>query len=409
MLFTENFRIAIKALLANKMRSILTMLGIVIGVGAVVALMAIGEGASNSITSQIESLGSNLLTIFPGRDEGGPNQTATTNYLYYDDYEALARGLTNIAGIEPIFNTNATVTYEDNQVQVSTVATTESYEATNAYTMAYGRFLTNNDNNSQARVAVLGSTTAQDLFGGINPIGRTIKINGVNFEVIGVFKEKGGGGFTDPDSRVVIPIQTGYEKLLGAAALNSGRRIVTTITISAASQEAMDGVIVQAERILRREHSLGLTDELDFSVLNQTAFIEVFETVTNTLTIFLGAIAGISLLVGGIGIMNIMLVSVTERTREIGLRKAVGAKQRTILLQFLVETITMTLIGGVLGIGLGWSISLLVTATGALTAEMSPNSMLLAFLFSMAIGVFFGIYPAYRASRLRPIEALRYE
>jgi putative ABC transport system permease protein len=276
--------------------------------------------------------------------------------------------------------------------------------------MAWGRLLTQADLDREARVAVLGAQTARDLLGGLNPVGRTIKINGISFEIVGVFKEKGGGGFGgSQDEVILVPLDTAYAKLTGAQGVRSGRKVINSIYVSAASPEVVDSVMVAAERILRREHGLALREEADFTLLSQSQFLDVLGTITATLTAFLGAIAGISLLVGGIGIMNIMLVSVTERTREIGLRKAVGAKRGIILMQFLVETLVLSLIGGLMGVGLGMGIAAAVTAADLITAVVTWESIVLAFSFSAAVGVFFGLYPAYRASRLRPIEALRYE
>jgi putative ABC transport system permease protein len=405
--FSENFRIALRALSANKLRSGLTMLGIIIGVGSVVALMAIGNGATASITSQVEGIGSNLVTVVPGRfRQGGPPIPAL---LYYSDYEALAKSMRNITDIVPSFQRNATVVYGDETVDVAVIGTAPEFAKVRAYTVELGRFITPKDRSTRNRVAVIGGQTAKDLFHGLNPIGRTIKINGSSFEVIGLLKTKGSGGFGSQDEIVLVPLETGYEKLYGSSATVNGELRVTDISMSADSPEVVEEVIVQAERILRRQHDLKLNDTLDFTIFSQTAFLGALGAITATLTAFLGAIAGISLLVGGIGIMNIMLVSVTERTREIGLRKAVGAKRRSILVQFLVETLVLSLIGGVLGIGLGWAIAAAVTAADLVQAQVTPGSIAIAFFFAAAVGLFFGIYPAWRASQLRPIEALRYE
>lgn len=405
--FSENFRIAIRALAANKLRSALTMLGIIIGVGAVVALMAIGNGATAEITNQVQGIGTNVVTVFPGRFQRG--STAAIAFLYYDDYLALTKSVTGVTGIAPSFRTEATVTYGTASVGVNVTATTPQFGPVRAYEAEYGRFLTDADQSNSAKVAVLGSQTATDLFSGLNPVGRTIKINKAPFEVVGVLKSKGVSGFGSGDEIVLVPLETGYDRIFGARATVNGKRQLSDISMSAASPDVVDSVIVQVERILRRQHRLKLTDELDFTVLSQTAFLGALTAITATLTAFLGAIAGISLLVGGIGIMNIMLVSVTERTREIGLRKAVGAKRRAILFQFLIETVMLSLIGGTLGIGLGWGIAAGVSAADLVQAKVTLDSVLLAFFFAAAVGIFFGLYPAFRASRLNPIEALRYE
>jgi len=408
--FSENFRIALRALVANKLRSGLTMLGIIIGVGSVVALMAIGNGATASITSQVEGIGSNLLTVSAGRLQFGPgNQSGAQSFLYYSDYELLAANLTMVASVVPAYQSNSTVTWAKETISVSVTGTTSDYAQARAYTVAKGRFITDADNDRAARVAVLGSQTATDLFGPLDPLDRTIKISGVTFRVVGVLESKGGSGFGNADALLIVPIQAGYQKLFGANAVANSKLRVSNISISMQTADDVDAVTAQTELQLRRAHGLKLTDNLDFSVQSQTDILSTLSSITTTLTIFLGAIAGISLLVGGIGVMNIMLVSVTERTREIGLRKAVGAKRLTILLQFLVETLVLSVTGGLLGIGLGWAIAEAVTLTGLITTQVTLSSVALAFGFSAAVGLFFGLYPAYRASRLRPIEALRYE
>jgi putative ABC transport system permease protein len=256
---------------------------------------------------------------------------------------------------------------------------------------------------------VLGSQTSEDLFGSLSPIGKTVSVNGIKFEVVGVLESKGSSGFGSSDDAVFIPLQTGYAKLFGSTATFNGRKTIDNIYISVETTEMMDTVSAQIEYMIRRSHKLAASDELDFNVQNQTDTLETLSSITGTLTAFLGAIAGISLLVGGIGIMNIMLVSVTERTKEIGLRKAVGATKNQILTQFLIETMTLSVLGGIMGILLGIGIASIVTLTGLITAVITADSILLAFFFSLAIGVFFGLYPAFRAANLHPMVALRYE
>lgn len=412
MLFSENFKIAIRALRANKLRSVLTILGIVIGVATVVALLSIGKGATASITSQIQSGGSNLLTVSAGRMQMGLNaagQSRQTSYLYYEDYQLLKNNLTtNVSAIAPSVQSSYVVKFGDESFTATIVGVMEEQKEVRSFEMADGRFLTNGDNASQASVAVLGSAVAEDLFGALSPIGKTISINGLKFKVVGVLESK-GASIGSPDENIFIPIETGYIKLFGDSAMHDGKKTVNNILVSVETADSMDTVSAQIEYMLRRSHDLKPSEESDFNVMNQSDTLETLNTVTQTLTIFLGAIAGISLLVGGIGIMNIMLVSVTERTKEIGLRKAVGATKNQILMQFLIETVTLSLLGGLIGILLGVGIANVFSATGLIASLITADSILLAFFFSLIIGVFFGIYPAFRAANLHPMVALRYE
>ncbi|MBL8101281.1 MAG: ABC transporter permease [Anaerolineales bacterium] len=413
MLFSENFKIAIRALRANKMRSVLTMLGIVIGVATVVALLSIGKGATASITSSIQSNGSNLLTVYPGKQQSGPaalGQSQQASYLYYSDYQLLQRSLTdNIAAIVPSYQSSYLVNYGGESFSVSVKGVTEDYQETNSYEVADGRFISDGDNKSQNLTAVLGSQTADDLFGGLNSVGKTVSINGVKFKVVGVLESKGSSGLGSSDDVVFIPLETGYSKLFGSTATYNDRKIVNSISVSVLTTEAMDTVSAQIEFLIRRSHKLAPSDELDFNVLSQSDLLSTLTSVTQILTTFLGAIAGISLLVGGIGIMNIMLVSVTERTKEIGLRKAVGATKNQILTQFLIETMTLSLLGGIIGILLGVGIAAVFSVSGLIASVITADSIVLAFTFALAIGVFFGLYPAFRAANLHPMVALRYE
>jgi putative ABC transport system permease protein len=409
MLLSENFIIALRALRANKMRSVLTMLGIVIGVATVVALLAIGNGATSSITNQIQSVGSNLLVIMAGRMQMGAGGGSQRSYLYYSDYELLQRALAdNVSSIMPTYQSSYTLQYGNESFSASVLGAMDGYEDLRSLTVAQGRFISSGDDKAEALVAVLGSQTAKDLFGSLSPINKMISINGIKFEIIGVLESK-GAGMGSADDAVIIPLETGYSKLFGSAAMHNSKRTVNDIYISVTTTEKMDIVSSQIEYLLRRSHKLSTSDESDFNIMNQTDILNTLSSVTQTLTIFLGAIAGISLLVGGIGIMNIMLVSVTERTKEIGLRKAVGATRNQILSQFLIETMTLSILGGIVGILFGVAIALGFTVSGLITASISAESIILAFTFSMAIGVFFGLYPAYRAANLHPMEALRYE
>jgi len=413
MLLSENFKIALRALRANKLRSILTMLGIVIGVATVVALLSIGKGATASITSSIQNSGSNLLTISPGRAQFGPageGASRQQSHLYYADYELLQKTLTDkVTAIVPSYQSSYVVKSGDQSINVGVTGVTQDYQNVRAYQVADGRFITDGDNKAQSMVAVLGSQTATDLFGSLSPVGKTIAINGIKFDVVGVLVSKGSTGFASADDAIFIPLDTGYDKLYGSNANFNGKKTINNIIVSVKTTDLMNTVSAEIQYLLRRSHNLAATDQLDFNVLNQTDLLNTLSSVTRTLTIFLGAIAGISLLVGGIGIMNIMLVSVTERTREIGLRKAVGATRNQILVQFLIETVTLSLLGGIIGILLGVGIATIFSATGLITSVVTANSILLAFIFALLIGVFFGLYPAFRAANLHPMEALRYE
>ncbi len=404
----ENFRIALRALASNKLRSALTMLGIIIGVGAVIALMAIGNGATASITSRVEGIGSNIITIQPARLGFNADPTLR-KYLYYADYQALVQAVGSLAKLAPVYQTNATVTYNTQSTNVSVAATTPDYATVRVYEAQYGRFLTADDIANKARVAVIGSQTATDLFQGLSPLGRKIHINQVAFEVVGVLKSKGSSSFSNDDDIVLVPLQTAYSDLLGASAKNNGQWRVSNIFLSANSAQVVDTVMSQAELVIRQQHSLKASDTLDVTISSQTAMLQTLSTISSTLTAFLGFIAAISLFVGGIGVMNIMLVSVTERTREIGLRKAVGAKARNILSQFLIETLTLTLLGGGIGLAIGWIIAVVVKQLNVIQTEVTLSSVLLALAVTLVVGVLSGLYPAFRASRLNPIEALRYE
>jgi putative ABC transport system permease protein len=405
--FFENFRIALRALTANKLRSGLTMLGIIIGVAAVVALMAVGNGATSSITSQVEGLGTNLISISSGRffqQSGTQSQP-----LMVSDYLAIEKAVGEQADISPFYQTQATVISGDRQSNYSVTGAMADFLKVNSYTLARGRMITAQDNTGETRVAVIGSQTAADLFSSLNPLGREITINGISFTIIGVLDAKGSSGFASQNDVVLIPLETGYARLFGGRALNAGKRTVSGITLSAHDSTQTDQIISTVEYTLRREHGLTLRDDLGFNVTSQTQLLSSLSTITSTMTALLGAIAAISLLVGGIGIMNITLVSVRERTREIGLRKAVGARRNVILLQFLAETLTLAIIGGLLGILVGIAIAALVSSTGLIPAKVTADTVMLAFGSAAIVGLFFGIYPAYQAAGLRPIEALRYE
>lgn len=411
----ESLRVALGSLTTNKMRSALTMLGIIIGVAAVITLVSLGQGVQKMVAEQIKGAGANLLFILPGRLQGGEGLAAQSSSpsLTYDDAQALADPLNvpYVTAVAPQLSGSARVSYADNDLFISVTGITPEAVPVNDLRVAYGEFIGSSHLHARSRVAVLGSGVVDDLFPpGLYPLGQNIKVNGLPFRVIGVLEEKGATAFGGQDDVVWVPLTTAYARLFPQQRNLSGEYLVSTIYAEVVSEDHLDAAKEEITRVLRQRHDIGLGDDDDFSVISQTEMVSMMETITGVLTLFLGAIAGISLLVGGIGIMNIMLVSVTERTREIGIRKAVGAKRRDILLQFLVEAVVLSLLGGVVGIALGYLGSNLVSGLSAdLTAYTSPSAVLLATGFSIAVGVFFGIYPAARASGLDPIEALRYE
>lgn len=406
----ESVRLAVRGLSANKMRSILTMLGIIIGVGAVIALLSIGQGAQTAITQQVQGIGSNLIFVVPGVfQEGGVSfGMGSLTSLTLDDAEAVAdtTNCPSIAAVSPEFSRNAQIVYRNHNSNASVVGAVPDYAVVRKVEIGEGRFFDSQDVSATARVAVLGSRLAADLFDSEAPLGKTIRINRIPFQVVGVLAERGGGGSID--NSALIPLSTAQTRVFGVTASRFGGRVVSLITASAVDEAHMDSAMTQITDLLRVRHRIQYQDD-DFTVTSQKDILGVLNQITSILTVFLGAIAGISLLVGGIGIMNIMLVSVTERTREIGIRKAVGAKRRDILLQFLIEAMVLSIIGGALGIGFGALVAGIVTATGVLVTKVSVQAVLLAVSFSLGVGLFFGIYPATRAASLHPIDALRYE
>lgn len=414
MSLVEAFRTALRGLAANKLRAALTMLGIIIGVAAVITLLSVGKGVEQYVTQQFQGIGSSLLFVFPGgpEEQNGPPSANVDKPLTNDDAEALMDPAlvpdAQAIAMEYLSFSNVEYGRETMTVQVSGVSL--NYSAVRQYFVAEGDFFTENDERAAARVAVIGQTVLTTLFpDGEYPIGQTIRINRLPFKIVGILEPKGGSMFGDLDSIVLIPITTAQQRLFNART-PKGEYALSIIHIQAINDEAMEPLAQQVASVLRERHNIFFRDEDDFTVVTQNDLISAFGEVTGVLTIFLGAIAGISLLVGGIGIMNIMLVSVTERTREIGLRKAVGAKRMDILLQFVIEATTLSLIGGLIGMVIGITGTLIVGwYVPELPVAVTLDSVLLSTSVSAAIGLFFGIYPAIRASALRPIEALRYE
>jgi len=405
----ESLRVALRGLVANKMRSGLTMLGVVIGVASVIALMSIGSGAQASITEQINDVGSNLVMVMPSGSNG---------QLTDEDVETIAdqRFVPDALVVAPEFGRSTQVIFGNEDVNVSVTGITPQYpDAVSGVEVTNGRFIEKNDVDTRSNVAVIGYDVAVDLFGGFDPVGKKIKVvlpggtgDRISLTVVGVLEESGDSMLSSTDSAVFVPLSTAQTKIFdGRSAL--GEPLVTQITVVATAEDRADKLVDDITWILRERHAVASDEDDDFTVISQADLLDMTSQVTGIMTTFLGAIAGISLLVGGIGIMNIMLVSVTERTREIGLRKAVGARRSDILTQFLSEAVLLSAVGGILGILLGVGLASLVNLSGLMEALVTADSVLLAVGFSLAIGIFFGIYPANQAARLNPIDALRYE
>jgi putative ABC transport system permease protein len=403
----EIVNVALEALRINKLRSFLTMLGIVIGVGAVIAMIALGRGAQESVKQRISSLGTTLLTVFPGqqRGGGGPVASATDRApLTLDDAAALEERGRSILAVQPEMSRNLQVQYENQNTNTNVVGATANYLEVRKFTMEAGRMFTESEDAARRRVAVLGSQVVQDL-GAASPellIGEPIRIGGTQFEDAGVLASKGGGGFQNPDDQVLIPLQTARYRLIGSDRLRS-------ISVLSTSEEDIPVTMAEISKILRREHRLPPGREDDFTIRNQADFLTTLGETTQVFTALLAGIAAVSLLVGGIGIMNIMLVSVTERTREIGVRKALGATQANILTQFLIEAVVLCLLGGVIGILFGAGTAIVLRKAFGWTTSVGLSSVLVAFIFAGVVGVGFGVWPARRAAALDPIESLRYE
>ncbi len=396
-----------EALSTNKVRSSLTILGIVIGISSVIAMVAIGQGAKASIESSIQSIGSNLITVSPGMQQGAGVQVSSgrgsARTLTSDDADAIEAEVEGVLAVAPELSGRYQITAKGKNTNTSVVGINESYPGVKNITIQEGDFVSEQHLKSNAKVAVLGPTTRDDLFGeGANAVGQSIRINKIEFKVIGITASKGGTGFNNPDDQVYIPLTTAQRFL-------AGEEYVSSIGVQAIDADAMTSVQEGITNLLLQRHKISDPASADFSTINQSDIVATASSVTETFTTLLAAVAGISLVVGGIGIMNMMLTNVTERTREIGLRKAIGAKNHDINSQFLTESVVLTFLGGVIGTFMGWIISVGLTYFGVIQTEVSLSSILLAFGVSAAIGIIFGYYPAKRASRLNPIQALRYE
>ena len=406
----EVIRVSFDSLFANKTRSFLTMLGVIIGVASVVALLSLGNGAQASITGQVQSIGTNLIFVFPGSLSGRPGQTIAAQNLTMEDVQAISSLGLPLNGIAPQFSGSADIVAPAADKNASIAGTTPAYFALQDLRTTSGSLFDEGQSRAGAPVAVLGATLAKDLFGNGTAVGQTVRVKDQTLRVIGVLAAKGGGSMSSADDQLFAPINFVQERLFAARTPDGNSYRVANIILSARNGDDIKAIQDRITVLLRERHHLkadGSGD--DFSVANQASMLSTLNSITSILTAFLAAIAGISLLVGGIGIMNIMLVSVTERTKEIGLRKAVGARGQDILLQFIVEALVVSVTGGVIGLLFGMLIAGLVTLSGALTATVSLSSVVLAVGFSLAVGLFFGIYPARRAARLNPIDALRYE
>jgi putative ABC transport system permease protein len=401
-LFGTLTREGLQSLSYNKLRSALTILGVIIGVGAVIVMVSIGEGAKRKVARNIQGLGTNLLVIRPELDRKGPVRAAAVQTLTLEDALAIGSEVDDAAAVAPEAGGQGQAKYLSKNWNTTILGTNERYLDVNNFRVREGRALEGDDVSGVRKVAVLGATPARELFGDASPLGQTIKVRGVNFDVVGVLEAKGQSGYRDPDDQILVPVTTAQKRLFGQPSLRA-------INVQVRTEDAMDRAEARIGALLRTRHRLQDGAPDDFNVRNQKEILATMSEVGDTFTALLAAVAAVSMLVGGIGIMNIMLVSVTERTREIGIRKAIGARQRDILFQFLVESVVLSLVGGLLGIALGVGASAIVGAGGTWETSIVGSSIALAFGVAVATGVVFGLYPARKASKLDPIVALRYE
>ena len=407
MSIAETMRVALEALRANKLRSFLTMLGIVIGVSAVIAMVALGRGAQQSVKDRIASLGTTLLTVVPGQFRGPGGVASATNraVLTIDDARAIQEKASYVLAVQPEVARSLQVQLENHNTNTNVIGATANYLEVRRFTLAAGRMFTPAEDAGRRRVAVLGSQVMADLGASSAEglIGESVRINSLQFEVVGVLASKGqGGGFANPDDQVLVPLETARYRLMGTDRLR-------TISLLAPSEAEIPITMAEVRKILRRQHRLRAGADDDFSIRNQSDFLTTLGETTQVFTLLLAGIAAVSLIVGGIGIMNIMLVSVTERTREIGVRKALGATQGNILLQFLIEAVVLCMLGGAIGVLLGAGSAILLRQMFQWQTAVDVTAVIVAFVFSAAVGILFGVWPARRAASLNPIEALRYE
>ncbi len=402
MLLWTILKVAIRSLLANKLRSFLAMLGIIIGVGAVISMLALGAGAQKQVMDRVTAMGTNLLIIRPGSTSRGGVRSGSRENLKIEDAEAILNEVENVVAVAPVVMGRSQLKYLNKNSSTSITGSSSVYLEMRAFEVEKGRGFTSVEESRNARVAVLGATTVETLFGDQDPIGETIKVRGSNFRVIGVLKAKGDQGWFNPDDMVVMPYSTAMKQVVGQSYLSE-------IDVKVSDTASLTTVQEKITELLRKRHRIRSEAEDDFNIRNQAEFVEMATDVTRTFTILLGGIASISLIVGGIGIMNIMLVTVTERTREIGVRKAIGARDRDILRQFLLESILVSALGGMLGVSAGIGTAELVSKFTQFGTVVELYSVILALAVSASVGVFFGYYPARRAAKLDPIEALRYE
>ncbi|MEP6686706.1 MAG: ABC transporter permease [Gemmatimonadales bacterium] len=404
MLIGETFAVALSSIRSNALRSILTMLGIIIGVGAVITMVALGTGAQKAVEERIAALGANVFTVFAGQGRSGAVMITDRTVLSTDDYDALVRDATLLKAVVPEAQSAQQVVFGNQNRSLQIIGTTANYTDVRNYTVPYGRMFTNGDDAARQRYAVLGSAVPE-MFGG-NPaamIHQTIMIRGIPFEILGVLSTKGAsGGFQNPDEQIIIPLQTAQYRVFGSKRLRS-------MSIQVEDGIPIEQGMVDLERVLRREHHIRPGADNDFTIRNQQDILQTQQQATQVFTTLLASIAAVSLVVGGIGIMNIMLVSVTERTREIGVRKALGATRSNILLQFMIEALTLCILGGAVGVLLGVGTTVVLARVMQWNTLISPTAVIVAFGFSALVGLFFGIWPARRAATLDPIVALRYE